>query len=373
MLSSEASSSDAKPGSQQDGLKVRQVVVRELEGLEFPALVLRVHDEEADVVYIDDGQIEYDVPVEELNGSAVVNASKEEIDEIWRKALDNVAACYSSEEEDTPQTNTEQGGRYVGADGTLIISHGDEKAACEPAPPAPITPKSPGRSESTTEKAPSEQLASTCASDSSPTNPEDDKASEDFDCLSESSGNKLSRKQSDSVSFSSDSSDDDEPQQSDPSRQRIDRLEVAQFCGIDGVELRKQGKVDEAERQLRRSIDIYEEELGEDHPYTLTSRNNLANVLMSIGKFQDAEIEHRRCLASKLEQLGNDHPVVATSRYNLGLVLSRRNCMEESEESLREALRIQVQCLGEEDPEAVKTSRSLCRVLLKQGKRIDEL
>jgi hypothetical protein len=366
MLSSEASGSDAKTVSQQDSLKVRQAVVRELEGLEFPALVLRVHDNEADVVYIDDGQIEYDVPVEELNSSAVVNASKEEIDEIWRKALDNVAAGYSSDEEDKPLTKTEQGGRYVGADGTLIISHGDDKSACEPAPPAPITPKSPGRSESATEKAPSEQLASTCAS---PNDPEDDK--DDLDSLSESSGNKLQH--SEAVSFSSDSSDDDEPQQRDPSRQRVDRLEVAQFCGIDGVELKKQGKSEEAERQLRRSIDIYEEELGEDHPYTLTSRNNLANVLMSRGKLQDAEIEHRRCLASKLEQLGKDHPVVATSRYNLGLVLARRSCFEECEESLREALRIQVQCLGEEDPEAVKTSRSLCRALLKQGKRVDDL
>eukprot|EP00746_Dinoflagellata_sp_MGD_P161685 gnl/MRDRNA2_/MRDRNA2_88918_c0_seq1.p1 gnl/MRDRNA2_/MRDRNA2_88918_c0~~gnl/MRDRNA2_/MRDRNA2_88918_c0_seq1.p1 ORF type:complete len:381 (-),score=91.45 gnl/MRDRNA2_/MRDRNA2_88918_c0_seq1:138-1280(-) len=367
MLSSETPEGNAKAICQQDGVKVRQVVVRELEGLEFPALVLRVHEDEADVVYIDDGQIEHDVPIEELNTSAEVKASKEEIDEIWRKALDNVAACYSSDEDDTPLSNCEQSGRYVGADGTLIISHGDDKAVNQQMPSAaPTTPKSPCRSESATEKAPSEQLASTCAS---PTIPEDDK--DDCDSLSESSGNKPQR--SDCVSFSSDSSDDDEPQQSDPNRQRQDRLEVAQFCGIDGVELRKQGKVEEAERQLRRSIDIYEEELGEDHPYTLTSRNNLANVLMSSGKLQDAEVEYRRCLASKLEQLGNDHPVVATTRYNLGLVLSQRGSFEESEDSLKEALRIQVQSLGEEDPEAIKTSRSLCRVFLKQGKRVDIL
>lgn len=441
VLSSEASECNAKALCHQEDLKVRQVVVRELEGLEFPALILRVHDDEADVVYIDDGQVEYDVPIEELNVSADVQASKEEIDEVWRKALDSVAANYSSDEsdeEDTPVTNCQQGGKYVAADGTLIISHVDEDAGSKPVPP--ITSTSPCGSDRAAEKTVSEQLANTCAS---PNNPEAEKDGfESFsksledkvqqpDCLScssdssvnaqpqagsepvsltipkspcspdcvaekavseqlastcaspledeeddceslpESSDNK--GKPPDCLSFSSDSSDDDQPQPCDPNRQRADRLEVAQFCGIDGVELRKQGKANEAENQLRRSIDIFEEELGEDHPYTLTSRNNLANVLITNGKLQDAEIEYRRCLASKLEQLGNEHPVVATTQYNLGLVLSKRGFLEESEESLKDALRIQVQCLGDESAEAVKTSRSLCRVLLKQGKRIDEL
>lgn len=345
VLSSEPAECSANP-TQHQGLKVRQVVVRELEGLEFPALVLRVHEDEADVVYIDDGQIEHDVPIEELNVSADVQTPKAEIDEIWRKALDSVASSYSDDEDDAPTTNSEQGGKYIAADGTLIISHVDEKAA-------------------------SEQLASTCASpNGEPEDKKDDNAtSEDCESLSDSS--EEGQPEPKSADFSSDSSDDDQPSPSKPNSQRAERLEMAQFCGTDGVELRKQGQLNEAERQFRRSIDIYEEELGEDHPYTLTSRNNLANLLTTTGKLQDAEIEYRRCLASKVEQLGTNHPVVATTQYNLGLLLSRRGNLEEAEEALREALRIQVQFLGEENAEAVKTSRSLCRVLLKQGKSVD--
>jgi len=330
VLSSEAPDCNAKV-TLLEGLKVRQVVVRELEGMEFPAMVLRVHEDEADVVYIDDDQIEYDVPIEELNVTTDVKTSKAELDEIWRKAQDSVASSYSSDEDDTPLTgNVEDGGKYVAADGTLIISHADDKVAA------------------------TSQLASTCAS---PVDPEEVK-DEPYPIFSDD-----------------DSSDDDQPPQTfhaEADRQHIDRLEVAQFCGRDGVELRKAGELAVAEKQMRRSIDIYEEELGEDHPYTLASRNNLANLLMKIGRFQDSEIEYRRCLASKLEQLGSDHPVVATTHYNLGLVLSRgQSTLEESEEALKEALRIQVQFLGEESPEAVKTSRSLCRVLLKQGKLVD--
>merc|ERR1719316_2558319 len=128
MLSSEAPECGAKV-SPQEGLRVRQVVVRELEGLEFPALVLRVHEDEVDLVYIDDEQIEYDVPIEELNTSADVKTSQAEIDEIWRKALDSVASNYSDDEDDTHPSNCDQGGKYVAADGTLILSHVDEKAS----------------------------------------------------------------------------------------------------------------------------------------------------------------------------------------------------------------------------------------------------
>jgi tetratricopeptide (TPR) repeat protein len=403
---------------EKDDLKVRQVVVRELEGLEFPALVLRVHDDEVDVVYIDDGQIEYDVPVEELNTSAEVKTSKVEIDEIWRKALDSLAAGYSSDDEESHVTKSDHGGKYIAADGTLIISHGDEKASTKAtseqlagtcASPADKGSKKQSLSDS---EADSEQLASTCASPGDEGNKkencsdrEDDSKDEkqsssaraddgedghsrfadrqggcideikseqvrnDFESPSDEEHDGVKQPQGPNYDFSSDS-DDDQPER-DPEREHVDRLQLAQFCGRDGIELRKAGEFDEAERQLRRSIDILEDELGEDHPYTLTSRNNLANLLMKMGNLPDAEIEYRRCLASKLEQLGNDHPVVATTHFNLGLVLSRGSNLEDSEIELKEALRIQVQELGEESPEAVKTSRSLCRILLKQGKPVD--
>jgi len=426
VLSNETPESNAK-ASQEEGLRVRQVVVRELEGLEFPALVLRVHDDEADLVYIDDEQIEYDVPIEELNTSPDIKTSKAEIDEIWRKALDSVASNYSDDEDDTHPSNCDQGGKYVAADGTLIISHVDEKASSEQlansranseeqkdcktfsdsereasveqfastnASPVELEEKrhdcasssdeeenpsigepasacgSPEELEgkrddcaslSDSEAKTSAEQSSTCAS------PEQQKdKSDDCDNLTDSEDEQP--QQQGRPSFSSDSSDDDQPVQSDLGRQRTERLEVAQFCGVDGLELRNEGKLIEAEKQLQRSIDIYEEELGEDHPYTLTSRNNLANVLMKAGKLQEAEVEYRRCLASKLEQLGTNHPVVATTHYNLGLALSKRGTLEQAEDTLNEALRIQVQFLGEESPEAVKTSRSLCRLLLKQGK-----
>jgi len=315
------------------GLKMRQVVVRELEGMEFRALVLRSHGDEADVVYMDDHQIEYDVPVEELNATVDLKIPQAEIEEIWRKAMDTMAGGYSEDEsDDAPLTDCKLGGKYMAADGTMIISHGDEEPA-------------------------GEQLASTCAS------PTDDSENE----KNEEPANEKNEFDADESLCASDDSDDSQDEQED----RDDRLAVAQTAGKQGLQLRKVGKFDEAEKLLRRSLEIHEYELGEDHPYTVTSRNNLANLLMGQGKLGEAEIEHRRCLASKLAQLGEDDPLVATSHYNLGLALSRRNKLEEAEEELKCALRIQVEELGEESPQAVVTSRSLCRLLLKQGKSGD--
>lgn len=107
-------------------MEARQLVIRELEGLEFQAIVLRVRGDEADIVYLDDQQIESDVPLDELtradtaamtDGDAMVGFLK-----IWREALKTLSTNISAEK--GPSSPTRAGsGRYVADDGTQIISH----------------------------------------------------------------------------------------------------------------------------------------------------------------------------------------------------------------------------------------------------------
>ena len=78
--------------------------------------------------------------------------------------------------------------------------------------------------------------------------------------------------------------------------------------------------------------------LGKEHPDTLTSMNNLANVLSDQGKYEEAEEMHRQVLAVKETVLGKEHPDTLTSMNNLAEVLSNQGKYEEAEEMHRQVL-----------------------------------
>ena len=80
--------------------------------------------------------------------------------------------------------------------------------------------------------------------------------------------------------------------------------------------------------------------LGEGHPDTATSYNNLAVTLRAQGKYAEAEAMHRRALAIRLKALGEDHPDTATSYNNLAVTLSAQGKYAEAEAMHRRALAI---------------------------------
>ena len=57
--------------------------------------------------------------------------------------------------------------------------------------------------------------------------------------------------------------------------------------------------------------------LGEDHPDTLTSANNLAIDLRALGEDQAARDLDQDTLARRRRVLGEDHPDTLTSANNL--------------------------------------------------------
>ena len=67
----------------------------------------------------------------------------------------------------------------------------------------------------------------------------------------------------------------------------------------------------------RRALAIRLKALGEEHPDTATSYNNLAETLRAQGKYAEAEAMHRRALAIYLKALGEGHPDTAASYSNL--------------------------------------------------------
>ncbi len=132
--------------------------------------------------------------------------------------------------------------------------------------------------------------------------------------------------------------------------------------------LRDQGKYAEAEAMHRRALAIRLKALGEGHPDTAASYNNIALTLFAQGKYAEAEAMHRRALAIYLKALGEDHPSTATSYNNLAGTLDAQGKYAEAEAMHRRALAIRLKALGEDHPDTAASYNNLAATLRAQGK-----
>ena len=77
------------------------------------------------------------------------------------------------------------------------------------------------------------------------------------------------------------------------------------------------GRLEEAIALYERVLTDRTRVLGEDHPDTLTSRNNLASAYHAAGRLTEAIMRWQAVCADCLRILGPDHPLTATVHENL--------------------------------------------------------
>ena len=87
--------------------------------------------------------------------------------------------------------------------------------------------------------------------------------------------------------------------------------------------LTKQGNLDEANAMNERALAGFERTLGADHPHTLMTVNNLAVVLKDQGKLDEAKAMYERALAGRERTLGADHPHTLGTVNNLAGLLNQ--------------------------------------------------
>ena len=92
-----------------------------------------------------------------------------------------------------------------------------------------------------------------------------------------------------------------------------------------------------AEPLSREAVDVKRETLGNRHPSTITSINNLGGLLMAKGDLDAAELLYREAMDVQRETLGNRHPNTLISISNLGLLLQDKGDLATAEPLLREA------------------------------------
>lgn len=88
----------------------------------------------------------------------------------------------------------------------------------------------------------------------------------------------------------------------------------------------------------RRALDLHEELLGSTHPWTLRSRERLANVMQRRGRYAEAEEELRRTLELAGRSSNDTTQIIASVRHNLGNALQRMGRFTASREEYEKAL-----------------------------------
>ena len=90
--------------------------------------------------------------------------------------------------------------------------------------------------------------------------------------------------------------------------------------------------------------------LGEDHPDTLTSRNNLAGAYLSAGRITEAIALFEQVLPDRIRVLGEDHPDTLTSRNNLAGAYESAGRLEEAITLYEQVTKDCARVLGEDHP-----------------------
>jgi len=132
-----------------------------------------------------------------------------------------------------------------------------------------------------------------------------------------------------------------------------------------------QGRYQEAEPLLLDALNITKAELGERHPSTATSLNNLAELYRAQGRYQEAEPLLLDALNIRKAELGERHPSTATSLNNLAALYKSQGRYQEAEPLLLDALNIKRDVLGERHPSTASSLNNLAALYKSQGRYQD--
>jgi tetratricopeptide (TPR) repeat protein/transcriptional regulator with XRE-family HTH domain len=123
-----------------------------------------------------------------------------------------------------------------------------------------------------------------------------------------------------------------------------------------------------AEPLYQRSLHIFEQQLGPEHPDMAYPLNNLATLYKEQGKYAEAEPLYRRALHIREQQLGPEHLEVAHPLNGLALLYYRQGKYEEAEPLYQRALHILEQQVGPEHRQVAYPLNNLANLYQEQGK-----
>ncbi|MGV6808690.1 MAG: tetratricopeptide repeat protein [bacterium] len=128
-----------------------------------------------------------------------------------------------------------------------------------------------------------------------------------------------------------------------------------------------QSKFDQAIELHEKALSIRETLLGEHHSDTTDSYNNLAIVYQDQGKLAQALPLHQKALTIREKLLGEQHPKTADSYNNLAIVYQDQGKLAQAIDLHEKALSIREALLGEQHPDTASTYNNLASLYKDQG------
>ena len=108
--------------------------------------------------------------------------------------------------------------------------------------------------------------------------------------------------------------------------------------------------------------------LGDHHPSTLTTRNNLAGAYHAAGRVGEAITAYEQLLIDRQQVLGGDHPSTLTTRNNLAVVYQAAGRVGEAITAFEHLLTDFRRVLGEDHPSTLTTRNNLASTYRSAGR-----
>ena len=118
---------------------------------------------------------------------------------------------------------------------------------------------------------------------------------------------------------------------------------------------------------FERALAMDREDLGDEHPDTLTSMNNLAGTLLAQGDLAGARALHEQAIGVSRRLLGNEVPGNWTWMNNLAATLFAQGDVAGARALEEQALAVRRRMLGDEHPDTVTSMSNLAATLHAQG------
>ncbi len=135
------------------------------------------------------------------------------------------------------------------------------------------------------------------------------------------------------------------------------------------------GKYNEAERYVNKLLETHTRILGEEHPITLTTMNNMAIMYWGQGLWKEAEKLQVQVIETSKRMLGEEHPDTLTSIANLALTYTEQGRWKDAEKLQVQVIETMKRMLGEEHPNTLTSIANLASTYKGQGqwKEAEEL
>ncbi|MEW1804365.1 FxSxx-COOH system tetratricopeptide repeat protein [Streptomyces virginiae] len=133
------------------------------------------------------------------------------------------------------------------------------------------------------------------------------------------------------------------------------------------VSIREAGHPEQAATLAEQALSRLQPELGNDHPDTLGSRNNLALALRALGRTQEAADLHQQTLTARERTLGPNHADTHSSRNNLANALRALGRTQEAADLHQQTLTARERTLGPNHLSTLSSRNNLATALQDLG------